>query len=185
MIWLGGNSSSCELFSSRETDTQGGSFYDKLPYHLDNGLNITDGKTQAQQLLHSSLFKDVTGQHQALVYEDANNKSAENSYISDTTHSPDDHQTQPPAVPIMTSDELYEKRSQFLTPDNKYMCPICHKVFRNVGHLRDHYYLHTNEKPFTCPFCPYRGRQSSRITQHIRVRHHAQYKMLMANKSLK
>merc|ERR1712142_172323 len=36
-------------------------------------------------------------------------------------------------------------------------CPFCFRQFYKKSHFMRHYYIHTGEKPFKCPYCPHRA----------------------------
>ena len=53
-----------------------------------------------------------------------------------------------------------------------HQCPVCGKVVRGgVTNFRSHYVTHTHERPFVCPYCPYRARQLTHIKSHVGFRH--------------
>lgn len=57
--------------------------------------------------------------------------------------------------------------------NNGYACPVCGKRFNNKKDFRRHYMVHTGEKPFPCPHCPYRARQMVALRGHLALRHRA------------
>lgn len=56
-------------------------------------------------------------------------------------------------------------------PLKHYACPQCEREFHSKGDFRRHYRVHTGEKPYPCPVCPYQGRQFSSLRSHIQMRH--------------
>ncbi|KAF2363559.1 Zinc finger C2H2-type, partial [Trinorchestia longiramus] len=56
-------------------------------------------------------------------------------------------------------------------PRMSYACPVCTKEFPDKKDFRRHYMIHTGEKPYPCPHCPYRARIMSGLKRHIASRH--------------
>ncbi|XP_042875501.1 longitudinals lacking protein, isoforms A/B/D/L-like isoform X1 [Penaeus japonicus] len=53
-------------------------------------------------------------------------------------------------------------------------CPECGREFHGLNKkflLTRHMITHTGEKPFQCPYCPYRANVSSNLTRHLRTVH--------------
>ncbi|XP_050728517.1 longitudinals lacking protein, isoforms A/B/D/L-like isoform X15 [Eriocheir sinensis] len=53
-------------------------------------------------------------------------------------------------------------------------CPVCGKVFCSRNRRQDlqrHLLSHTGEKPFPCPFCPYRASLKGNLKKHMHVLH--------------
>lgn len=70
---------------------------------------------------------------------------------------------------ILPFDQL--PRIEPIDPRMHYSCPVCCKEFNNKKDFRRHYMVHTGEKPFPCPHCPYSARQYSSLKSHLFFRH--------------
>lgn len=56
-------------------------------------------------------------------------------------------------------------------------CEQCGKLFHGINKkflLNRHKITHTNEKPYECPYCPYRANVSSNLSRHIKTVHSSQ-----------
>ncbi|WAR18155.1 ZNF84-like protein [Mya arenaria] len=52
---------------------------------------------------------------------------------------------------------------------NSLQCNVCRKVFRDTWRLRNHYRLHTGEKPYRCNVCQKSFREKSHCTKHLKI----------------
>lgn len=51
----------------------------------------------------------------------------------------------------------------------KFVCEVCGRSLSSKQNYKEHAYTHTGEKPFKCPDCGVRYRQSSQLSVHRRV----------------
>ena len=52
-----------------------------------------------------------------------------------------------------------------------FLCPLCNKTFEWASLLNTHLRVHTGEKPYCCPKCPYRSTQKGNVQRHLYSRH--------------
>lgn len=55
---------------------------------------------------------------------------------------------------------------------NTLKCSYCGKLFIYPAKLASHVRTHTGEKPYACPYCPYRATQQGNLNRHVKIRHH-------------
>lgn len=49
------------------------------------------------------------------------------------------------------------------------LCEVCGKEFINKTNLKEHFYIHTGEKPYKCGICSQRFRHKSKLGSHTRM----------------
>ncbi|XP_066964707.1 protein tramtrack, beta isoform-like isoform X16 [Macrobrachium rosenbergii] len=54
-------------------------------------------------------------------------------------------------------------------------CSTCGKSFSNRKDCKRHALIHTNLKPFKCPYCPHRANVKCNLTKHLRTKHRSEY----------
>ena len=54
-----------------------------------------------------------------------------------------------------------------------YSCSVCGQTFSKQVNLTRHHRVHTGEKPFACPACPYQASRKEHLEKHYLRMHHA------------
>ncbi|XP_045613961.1 protein abrupt isoform X6 [Procambarus clarkii] len=54
-----------------------------------------------------------------------------------------------------------------------HQCMVCFKIFPKKDNLVKHQRTHTGERPYSCPYCDFRGSQKSTVNRHIHSKHAA------------
>ena len=55
------------------------------------------------------------------------------------------------------------------TNERPYECDVCEKRFRDSSNLKKHMRIHTNEKPYECDVCDKAFRESQHLKRHKRT----------------
>ncbi|MCL4156532.1 UNVERIFIED_CONTAM: hypothetical protein GTU68_011784, partial [Idotea baltica] len=50
-------------------------------------------------------------------------------------------------------------------------CYFCGKIIHRPSKLVEHLRIHTGERPFPCPHCPYRATVKANLMRHVVTRH--------------
>ncbi|XP_042881291.1 longitudinals lacking protein, isoforms H/M/V-like isoform X3 [Penaeus japonicus] len=56
-----------------------------------------------------------------------------------------------------------------------HQCPHCFRLFTDRYKRDRHLLIHTGEKPFQCPFCPYRASRKDPVIRHVKFKHVQQF----------
>ena len=67
----------------------------------------------------------------------------------------------------------------------KYTCTECGHKFKLLGHLSEHFLIHTGEKPYSCPICNRAFRRKREADKHCRLIHKIDSKQISAKGNLK
>ncbi|RXG70516.1 Zinc finger protein [Armadillidium vulgare] len=78
----------------------------------------------------------------------------------------------PPLQVSAALSSLSALSSESAGPTPSTMCLVCGKSFHSVWHMTRHLRTHTGERPFPCPFCPYRATQKNALQRHVQNLHH-------------
>ena len=54
---------------------------------------------------------------------------------------------------------------------NKFSCSLCNQTFNKYVNLTRHHRVHTGEKPYVCPCCPYRASRKEHLEKHFNRMH--------------
>nr|CAH7745855.1 unnamed protein product [Callosobruchus chinensis] len=57
------------------------------------------------------------------------------------------------------------------SPEKKFQCPLCPKVFAFNNKLKRHICTHTGEKPFKCHLCDRKFSDKYLKKHHLKVKH--------------
>ena len=63
--------------------------------------------------------------------------------------------------------------AEVMTSNRTFQCPVCGRQLADKYMFRRHYMIHTGEKPYACPACPYRTIQKGDLKFHL-IRKHQQ-----------
>ncbi|XP_021349294.1 uncharacterized protein LOC110447732 isoform X1 [Mizuhopecten yessoensis] len=75
------------------------------------------------------------------------------------------------AVAINRKDLKQHMKFHRKGPELKLYCEHCSFVTDCESRLRRHMFIHTNEKPFQCGLCEYRGTQKEHVLRHMKSQH--------------
>ncbi|XP_035218443.1 gastrula zinc finger protein XlCGF49.1-like [Stegodyphus dumicola] len=67
------------------------------------------------------------------------------------------------------SDLQQTQNLQFPSVKKIYVCDICGRSFSQKSTLKEHYKLHTGERPFVCPTCKKCFTQRGTLKTHMRI----------------
>lgn len=56
-----------------------------------------------------------------------------------------------------------------ISGEKPFKCTICEREFRQSSTLTNHVKIHTGEKPFSCNFCSKQFRQLSTLSNHVKI----------------
>ena len=59
----------------------------------------------------------------------------------------------------------------------EYLCKVCGKSFSNSKDCRRHTIIHSNKKPYKCPYCDHTANLKFNMTKHVQRMHTIQYEM--------
>lgn len=53
----------------------------------------------------------------------------------------------------------------------RYACRACGRSFKKKDHVKEHFRMHTGEKPFMCPLCLKRFTRGRTLKTHVAIAH--------------
>ncbi|ROT62646.1 putative zinc finger E-box-binding homeobox 2 isoform X2 [Penaeus vannamei] len=53
----------------------------------------------------------------------------------------------------------------------RYACRACGRSFKKKDHVKEHFRMHTGEKPFMCPLCLKRFTRGRTLKTHVAITH--------------
>ena len=127
--------------------------------HLPEILNEDDGSPNSCRVNSSSNEVNISGENISLEYAIKTQDEAQNG--SDAS-----------------------KKARLVKPEH--ICTVCNKAFKRRDHLKEHFLIHTGERPHTCHICQKSFKRRSSLTAHFMTHQDARpYVCSVCSKSFK
>ncbi|KAG0717084.1 Zinc finger protein 652 [Chionoecetes opilio] len=55
--------------------------------------------------------------------------------------------------------------------ERRHTCTVCGKAFKLKHHLVEHYVVHNEDKPFSCPVCAASFKRAKQVKYHLKLHH--------------
>ncbi|XP_045582678.1 zinc finger and BTB domain-containing protein 7A isoform X23 [Procambarus clarkii] len=141
---------------------------------IGGGFGMLEGYSEDGQEVHPS-SSGPPGSQQAhqMVHLDSDSQMSEvravtgaGKSLSSSRKMPKIHQC-PHCTFMSTNRSQFKEHFRIHTGERPYSCPHCSYQTSDQWNLKRHIRIHTGEKPFSCPYCPYRSSENAKVKRHL------------------